>query len=190
MAAGRSAASKIDWAHLTTSLSLKGNTAASLAAFKKRHDDARRRLAALKTQPSSVDLAHYRSVLKNTAVVDEIESLTKSWKPVTYDVGRQVKAIEAFEAQAVKSAEETRGVVEKELGALERTLANIEGARSWEDLDVDDVVAAAPEIERRTEQMVERGRWMPRGYKVFNPAFPLYSLHSLPLLNPPRQRHN
>ncbi|KAI4269534.1 MAG: hypothetical protein L6R35_006685, partial [Caloplaca aegaea] len=110
----RSAASKIDWTHLTTSLSLKGTTAASLAAFKKRNDDARRRLAVLKSQPQSVDLAHYRQVLNNTAAVDEIDTFMKSWKPVTYDVGRQVKAIEAFEAQAVKSAEETRGVVEKE----------------------------------------------------------------------------
>ncbi|KAL9044451.1 MAG: hypothetical protein Q9206_007391, partial [Seirophora lacunosa] len=105
-------------------------------AFKKRNDDARRRLAALKSQPSSVDLAHYRNVLNNTAVVDEIESFTKSWKPVSYDIGRQVKAIEAFEAQAMKSAEETKEVADKELGSLEKTLANIIGCRPWEELDV------------------------------------------------------
>ncbi|KAI4092396.1 MAG: hypothetical protein LQ344_003461 [Seirophora lacunosa] len=124
MAVARSAASKLDWANLTTTLSLKGTTAASLAAFKKRNDDARRRLAALKSQPSSVDLAHYRNVLNNTAVVDEIESFTKSWKPVSYDIGRQVKAIEAFEAQAMKSAEETKEVADKELGSLEKTARN------------------------------------------------------------------
>lgn len=60
----------------------------------------------------------------------------KGWKPVTYDVGRQIKAIEAFEAQAVKSAEETKGRVEKEVQGLERTLGNIEEARGWDDLTV------------------------------------------------------
>ncbi|KAL8902807.1 MAG: hypothetical protein Q9207_004355, partial [Kuettlingeria erythrocarpa] len=105
----RSAAAKIDWAHLSSALGLKGSTASSLSAFKKRHDDARRRLMALKSQPTTVDFAHYRGTLANTAALDEIEAYMGKWKPVTYDVGRQLKAIEAFEAQAVKSAEETRG---------------------------------------------------------------------------------
>lgn len=52
------------------------------------------------------------------------------------DVARQVKAIEAFEATAVKSAQDTKGVVERELKDLERTLGNIEGARAFEDLTV------------------------------------------------------
>ncbi|KAI4120941.1 MAG: hypothetical protein LQ338_006662 [Usnochroma carphineum] len=165
MAAGRSAATKIDWAHLSTSLGLKGHTAASLQAFKKRNDDARRKVAALKAQPTSVDFSRYRSTLNNTAVVDEIEGFVKSWKPVTYDVGRQVKAIEAFEAQAVRSAEETRGRVDKEVGALESTLRNIEEARPFEDLTVDEVAAAEPEIDKRTEQLVSKGRWQVPGYK-------------------------
>ena len=75
-------------------------------------------------------------MLKNQAIVDEIENHFKSFKPATYDVGRQLKAIEAFEAQAVKNAEETKGVVDKELGDLEKTLKNIEDARPFEDLTV------------------------------------------------------
>ena len=51
-------------------------------------------------------------------------------------MNRQIKAIEAFEAQAVKSAEETKGVVDKELKDLEKTLKNIEEARPFEDLTV------------------------------------------------------
>ena len=78
----------------------------------------------------------YRSQLKNQAVIDEIESHFKSFKPATYDVSRQIKAIEAFEAQAVKNAEETKGLVDKELGDLEKTLKNIEEARPFEDLTV------------------------------------------------------
>ncbi|KAL8824350.1 MAG: hypothetical protein Q9170_008188 [Blastenia crenularia] len=187
MAAGRSAATKIDWAHITTSLGLKGSTATSLQAFKKRNDDARRRLAALSQQPQSVDFSRYRSTLNNTAVVDEIEQHLKGFKPVTYDVGRQLKAIEAFEAQAVKSAEETKGRVDREVEALEKTLTNIETARPFEDLTVrvrsgnmernafandssswykqDEVAAAEPEIDKRTEQLVSNGRWEVKGYK-------------------------
>lgn len=68
--------------------------------------------------------------------MDEIEGHVKAFKPATYDVGRQIKSIEAFEAQAVKSAEETKGRVDEELMALEKTLKNIEEARPFEDLTV------------------------------------------------------
>jgi hypothetical protein len=83
-----------------------------------------------------VDFAHYRSILKNTAIVDEIEKSFNAFQPKTYDVNRQIKAIEAFEAQAVKSAEETKSVVDKELRDLQKTLKNIEEARPFEDLTV------------------------------------------------------
>ena len=136
MISQRSAAFKIDWARLNTSLGLKGSTAASLAAFKKRNDDARRKVQQLSAQPDSVDFSHYRLVLKNTAIVDEIEGHFKRFKPATYDVSRQIKAIETFEAQAVKSAEETKGKVDAELADLEKTLTNIETARPFEDLTV------------------------------------------------------
>lgn len=105
-------------------------------AFKKRNDDARRKLNLLSQAPSTVDFAHYRSVLSNTAVVDEIESYMRGFKPQGYDVGRQLKAIDAFEAQAVKGAEETKERVDGELRSLEKTLKNIEEARPFEDLTV------------------------------------------------------
>jgi hypothetical protein len=90
----------------------------------------------LSEQPQDIDFAYYRSVLKNRAVVDEIEKQAKSWKPATYDVARQIKAIEAFEAQAVKSAEETKLVVDKELKDLDKCLKNIEEARPFDQLTV------------------------------------------------------
>ncbi|OCK82161.1 ATP synthase D chain, mitochondrial [Lepidopterella palustris CBS 459.81] len=161
----RSATLKLDWTKLATQLGLKGSTANALSAFKKRNDDARRKLALLAEQPQTVDFAHYRSVLKNTAVIDEIEKSFNSFKPATYDVGRQIKAIEAFEAQAIKSAEETKGVVDRELKDLEKTLKNIEEARPFEDLTVDEVVAARPDIDERTSQLVSKGRWTVPGYK-------------------------
>jgi F-type H+-transporting ATPase subunit d len=144
----RSAALKLDWAKVTSSLGLRGQTVASLQAFKKRNEDARRRVQLLSEQPSKVDFAHYRSILKNQAVVDEIEKHFSTFKPATYDVARQVKAIEAFEAQAVKNAEETKGRVDLELRDLEKTLKNIEEARPFEELTV---VCAA--------QMWSTGNW-------------------------------
>ncbi|KAF2083201.1 ATP synthase D chain, mitochondrial [Saccharata proteae CBS 121410] len=161
----RSAALKLDWTKLGTQLGLKGTTANALAAFKKRNDDARRKVQQLSEQPSTVDFAHYRSVLKNTALVDQIEKEVAAFKPTTYDVNRQIKAIEAFEAQAVKSAEETKGMVETELRELEKTLKNIEEARPFDQLTVDEVAAARPDVDGRTTQLVSKGRWAVPGYK-------------------------
>ena len=76
-------------------------TVAALQAFRKRHGDAQRVHGQLAAQPSTVDLAYYRSVLKNKAIVDEAEKIIKDFKPVTYDVSCHIKAIEAFEVKAV-----------------------------------------------------------------------------------------
>ena len=90
----------------------------------------------LSEQPQTVDFSHYRKVLKNQAIVDEIENHFKKFKPATYDVNRQLKAIDAFEAQALENAEQTKGKVETELANLRKTLENIETARPFEDLTV------------------------------------------------------
>jgi len=90
----------------------------------------------LSEQPSKIDFAHYRSILKNQSVIDEIEKYFSTFKPATYDVGRQIKAIETFEAQALKNAEETKGRVDLELKDLEKTLKNIETARPFDELTV------------------------------------------------------
>jgi hypothetical protein len=90
----------------------------------------------LSEQPQTVDFAHYRSVLKNTAIVDDLEKQFSSFQVKKYDVSRQIKALDAFEAQAVKSAEETKTKVDAELKDLEKTLKNIETARPFEDLTV------------------------------------------------------
>lgn len=132
----RSAALKIDWVKTASSLGLRGQTATSLQSFKKRNDDARRKVQLLSEQPQEIDFSHYRKVLKNQAIVDELEGHFKSFKPATYDVTRQLKAIDAFETQAVQNAEQTKGKVEAELRNLKKTLENIETARPFEDLTV------------------------------------------------------
>lgn len=77
-------------------------TVAALQAFRKRHSDAQRITGQLNTQPTTVDFAHYRTVLKNKAIVDEAEKILRDFKPVTYDVSTHVKAIETFETKAVR----------------------------------------------------------------------------------------
>ncbi|CAK7201981.1 ATP synthase d subunit [Sporothrix eucalyptigena] len=163
--AARSAALKLDWAKVTTSLGLRGQTVASLQAFKKRNDDVRRKVQALSEQPTTVDFAHYRSILKNTAVVDEIEKRFTSFQPATYDLSRQLKAIDAFEVEAVRNAVATKETVDLELKDLEKTLKNIETARPFEDLTVDEVAAAEPSIDEKTAKLVSKGRWSVPGYK-------------------------
>lgn len=74
--------------------------------------------------------------MKNQAVIDDIERSFKAFKPVTVDIAKQLKTIEAFEAQAVENATATKGKVDAELADLEKTLKNIEEARPFEDLTV------------------------------------------------------
>ncbi|KZZ99112.1 ATP synthase D chain [Moelleriella libera RCEF 2490] len=165
MAATRSAALKVDWTKVTSSLGLRGQTVASLQAFKKRNEDARRKIQQLQEQSTTVDFSAYRSTLKNQAVVDEIEKRFKAFKPTTYDISRQLKAIEAFEVEAVKNAEATKQAVDLELKDLAATLKNIEEARPFEDLTVDEVAAAEKSIDEKTTQLISKGRWMVPGYK-------------------------
>jgi len=137
---------KLDWTKLGTQLGLKGSTANALAAFKKRNDDARRKVQILSEQPQSVDFSHYRQILRNQGVIEEIERAFKDFKPAKYDVDRQIKAIEAFEQQALKSAEETKGVVDRELKELDKTLKNIEEARPFEQLTVVRITPGIPPL--------------------------------------------
>lgn len=99
-------------------------------------------------------------------MIDEIEQYYKGFKPKTYDVSKQIKAIESFEQVALRNAEETKNKVEVELRSLEKALGDIEGARPWEETTVDEVVEAAPEIDKYVEELVKKGRWMPPGYQV------------------------
>ncbi|CAM1501826.1 Fc.00g038100.m01.CDS01 [Cosmosporella sp. VM-42] len=156
----RSAALKLDWTKVTSSLGLRGQTVASLQAFKSRNEEARRKVQHLSEQPTTVDFSAYRSILKNQAVIDEIEKRFTAFNPVTYDVSRQLKAIDAFEAEAVKNAEATKQAVDLELKDLDATLKNIESARPFEDLTVDEVAAAEKSIDEKTAQLVSKGRWM------------------------------
>lgn len=165
MSLAKPAASKLDWAKVMSTLKLTGKTATELSGFKKRNDEARRVLFELQAQPVDVDFAHYRSVLKNRAVVDQIEQSVKAFKPVTVDASKQLSTIEAFESQALNNAKETETLVAKELKDLQETLKNIESARPFDELTVDDLAKVKPEIDAKVEEMVKKGKWDVPGYK-------------------------
>ncbi|KAG1715982.1 hypothetical protein ID866_1206 [Astraeus odoratus] len=163
--ATKAAAAAVDFTRIYTTLGLGKETIAALQAFRKRHADAQRLHAQFASQPTTVDFSHYRTVLKNQAIVDEAEKLFKNFKPVTYDVNAHVKAIEAFETKAVGKAQETAEKIDVELKELQATLANIEEARPFEDLTCDDVGKAHPRIVEAVETMVKKGKWTVPGYK-------------------------
>lgn len=75
-----------------------------------------------------------------------------------------MKTIEAFEAKALENAKATESKVEAELSDLIKTLDNIESARPFNELTVDDVLAAKPELETKVQEMVKKGRWDVPGY--------------------------
>ncbi|KAH7916706.1 ATP7, subunit D of the stator stalk of mitochondrial F1F0 ATP synthase [Hygrophoropsis aurantiaca] len=163
--ASKAATAAVDFTRIYSTLGLGKETISALQAFRKRHGDAQRIQAQYAAQPTTVDLAHYRSVLKNTAIVDEAEKLLRDFKPVTYDVNAHVKAIETFETKAVEKAQETAQKIDVELTELQATLANIEEARPFEDLTVEDVGNAHPRILEAVETMVKKGKWTVPGYK-------------------------
>ncbi|GAN08660.1 ATP synthase d subunit [Mucor ambiguus] len=156
-------AAAINWSKL--SVSLPQETVASLQAFRKRNDEVKRVLAELKEQTTSVDFAHYSKVLKNQDVVQQAEKAVSGFKPVAYNLDAQLNAINQFEAKAVSKAQKTVQQIEHELKDLHATLSNIEGSRPIEQLTVDDIVVAKPEITKNIEESLQKGQFSVPGYK-------------------------
>ncbi|KAJ1654291.1 ATP synthase d subunit [Dispira simplex] len=164
MSLARSAATKINWTKLTTALQMKQETMSALIAFRKRFDETQRQLAQLEEHKTGVDFAHYRSVLKNKAVVDKLEAAVKAVKIVPYDLAGQIKVIEAFEAKAMEKAKQTADQVEADLVDLRDALKNIEAARPAEQLTMDDVAKVFPEFEKEVLDAIQKGEWYTPGY--------------------------
>ncbi|ODV97690.1 hypothetical protein PACTADRAFT_47559 [Pachysolen tannophilus NRRL Y-2460] len=162
---GKAAANKLDWSKIISKLGLTGQTASALTSFKKRNDEARRILYELKEESTEVAFDHYKSVLKNQDIVNKIEKDFKSFTPIKANLTKQLNLIESFESKAIENATATESVVLKELEELEKTLSNIESARPFEQLTVQDVVKARPDINDKVTDMVTKGRWEVPGYK-------------------------
>ena len=103
--------------------------------------------------------------MKNSKVVDEIEKAVSSFKPVTIDVSKNLKNIEIFEQKAVENAQLTEKSVTKEIDELKATLKDIESARPFDQLTVDDVAKVRPDLDEKTAYMVKNGKWVVPGYR-------------------------
>ncbi|KAI3405864.1 ATP7 [Candida oxycetoniae] len=163
-AVAQQVAKKVDFNKIIKSLGLTGSTAASLQAFKKRYDEAKKNYIDLQAQTTEIDFNHYRSVLKNSKVVDEIEKAVTSFKPVTLDLSKNLKNIEIYEQKAIENAKLTEKSVTQEIAQLQATLKDIESARPFDQLTVDDV-ANATDVDAKVTYMVKNGKWNVPGYK-------------------------
>ncbi|RHZ79016.1 hypothetical protein Glove_152g35 [Diversispora epigaea] len=163
--ATRSAVHSIDWSKLTVSLGLQKETILALQAFRKRNEEAKRALTALKEQKTQVDFEHYRSILKNKGIVNEAENALNGFKPTKVDLDKQLKIIGTFEEKAVASAKKISTKADSELRDLHVTLTNMEEARPFKELTVEEVVKAKPEIVDIVEKMVKKHRWAVPGYE-------------------------
>lgn len=164
-AVAKSASTKLNWAQVISKLGLTGSTASSLTSFKKRNDEAKKEQQALAAQSTEVDFEYYRSVLKNTKVVDEIEKAVSGFKPTTYDVSKTLKTIDIFEQKAIENAKLTEKSVLAEIEQLQATLKDIEGARPFDQLTVEDIAKARPDLDEKVTYMVQNGKWEVPGYK-------------------------
>ncbi|KAG9286781.1 hypothetical protein G9A89_012331 [Geosiphon pyriformis] len=159
MASTRAVAA-LDWSKLTVSLGLQKETVAALLAFRKRNEEAKRVVFGLKESlKSELDFDHYRNILKNKGLVNEAEKVYKNLKPTKVDLAAQLKVIETFEKKAVERAKNTAARFDSELRDLHLTLSNIQDARPFPQLTVDEVAQAVPEIDVIVEKMVKKGVW-------------------------------
>ncbi len=164
-AVAKEAISKISWSTIIQQLGLGGKTAVSLTTFKKRNDEAKTALYNLKQEEIDVDFDAYRSKLHNAKIVDKIQADVKSFKATKTDLKKQLNLISAFQTKAVENSKETESLVLKELTELEKTLQNIESARPFDELTVDDVVKARPDVEDKVQYMLDNGKVEVPGYK-------------------------
>ncbi|KAI9351493.1 hypothetical protein BDR26DRAFT_832901 [Obelidium mucronatum] len=156
------AAKRVDFAKLAAAL--RPDTVASLNAFRRRHTDLAKQIADLKEQSTTINFEAYRAVLSNKKIVNDAEKAFSAFKPATYDLREQLRVIDAQEAKAVAAAQATEAHINQELVELKDLLVNIETARPVDQLTIDDVVKAVPEIDATVEKMIKRGQWRVPGY--------------------------
>lgn len=135
-----------------------------LQAFRARHTAAANKNAALKASVPEIDLAHYKSVLKDQRAVDQASKVLADFKPVDYDVSKWNEVVANYESKAVAAAKATVQKVDAEEQSLKKTLGNIKEARPFDDLTVADVGHANPEITKAVETMIKKGKWTVPGY--------------------------
>ncbi|KAJ1673336.1 ATP synthase d subunit [Spiromyces aspiralis] len=94
-----------------------------------------------------------------------MEKAYKAQKIVKVDLESQLKAISAFEAKAVATAESYVKDIDTKLVDLRETIENIEKARPIEQLTVNDIIQAKPEIVEEVEALIKEGKFTVPGYE-------------------------
>ncbi|KAJ9096362.1 hypothetical protein QFC21_005183 [Naganishia friedmannii] len=163
--AAKNAVSKVDWTKITSGLGLGKETLTELGAFRARHAAAAAKNASLKASIPEVDLARYKSILKDQRAVEQAQKVLSEFKPVSYDVAKFTSAIDAFEGRAVEAAKATVNKISSEEKDLQSTLSNIQDARPFEDLTITEIAEAQPQITHAVETMIQKGKWTVPGYR-------------------------
>ncbi|TPX38592.1 hypothetical protein SeMB42_g06646 [Synchytrium endobioticum] len=156
------AASSVNWSSVTSKL--KPETVAALNAFRRRHADLTKQVQEFREQQISIDFGSYQKVLQNKKVVADAERAFTKFSPATIDLSDIIRKIETQESAAVAQAEKTVQSLHGELNELNDLLTNIETARPVEQLTVQDVIKAMPELDATVEKMAKRGQWRVPGY--------------------------
>ncbi|WOO81358.1 ATP synthase subunit d, mitochondrial [Vanrija pseudolonga] len=165
MSAIRSASANVDWSKIYSGLGLNKETLTELQAFRARNTAAFNKAAAIKATVPELDLAHYKSVLKDQSVIQQAEKVLAEFKPADYDVSKWNGVVDAFEGKAVEAAKATVTKISSEEESLKKTLSNIQDARPFEDLTAAEVGHARPEITHAVETMLKKGKWTVPGYR-------------------------
>jgi F-type H+-transporting ATPase subunit d len=64
----------------------------------------------------------------------------------------------------VERAEQTAKEIDAEIADLQETLTNIESARPVDQLSVEDIIEAKPEMVKALEKRLQEGKWTIPGY--------------------------
>ncbi|OMH78436.1 ATP synthase subunit d, mitochondrial [Zancudomyces culisetae] len=161
---GRTLLTKIDWPLLSANLSKRPEIVKALQEFNKKFTETDRDLSALNAQKTEIDFEYYRSVLKNTEVVDKLQKKYAAFKPVKLEISEQLKAIEQLEKSASTSAKDYSVDLQNRLAGLKETIGNIQAARPVDELTTIDVCQARPETMTEVEEMVKKGEYTVPGY--------------------------
>ena len=142
-------------------MQLSKETLQKVALFKGKHLQLKKELQELK-EFKKLNTSAYS--LQNTELLKKAQFQLDGFKPLKLDLEPTLKSIESAKKQHLKLANETLAKIQKEQQELKELLVNIENAKSIDQLTVDDIALAYPELDKTVEKMTKRGQWRVPGY--------------------------
>lgn len=148
-----------DWlkySHLITDDGVK----ATLKGFSARRDEVNKLLATYGSEPEAVNFNHYRSVLKDTSLVDALEAeynrLLKNSKSA-FDSPEYKEFLSGFDGNvdgARSVAQEQVGKINAELQSVEHEVSLLKQNRTTYETTVDDVLKQFPHFEEEIDEEI------------------------------------